>query len=52
VGDIDGVVVVPQDIEAEVIEASLAKARTESKMRVAIEQGMSSTEAFTTFGVL
>ncbi|WP_137844804.1 RraA family protein [Microbacterium sp. 2FI] len=52
VGDIDGVLVIPQDIEAEVIEAALEKASTENLVRVAIEDGMSSTEAFARFGVL
>lgn len=52
VGDIDGVLVVPQEIEDEVIEAALAKASTENVVRKAIEAGMSATEAFATYGVL
>lgn len=52
IGDIDGVVVVPQAIEAEVITAALAKARSEHSVRRAIEGGMSSTAAFKEFGVL
>jgi 4-hydroxy-4-methyl-2-oxoglutarate aldolase len=52
VGDIDGVLVIPQDVEAEVIEAALEKASTENLVRAAIEGGMSSTEAFARFGVL
>jgi len=52
VGDIDGVLVIPQEVEAEVIEAALAKASTENLVRVAIEGGMSATEAFARFGVL
>jgi 4-hydroxy-4-methyl-2-oxoglutarate aldolase len=52
VGDIDGVLVVPQEVEAEVIEAALVKASTENLVRAAIEDGMSSTEAFARFGVL
>ncbi len=52
VGDIDGVLVIPQDIEAEVIEAALEKASTENLVRAAIEDGMSATEAFARFGVL
>ena len=51
-GDIDGVVVIPAAIEIEVVERALAKARTENVVRDAIETGMSSTEAFSTFGVL
>ena len=52
IGDLDGVVLVPQDIEAEVIERAVEKATTETQVRAAIEDGMSSTEAFATFGVL
>jgi 4-hydroxy-4-methyl-2-oxoglutarate aldolase len=52
VGDIDGVLVIPQDVEAEVIEAALEKASAENLVRAAIEGGMSSTEAFARFGVL
>ncbi len=50
--DLDGVVIVPQAVEREVIEQALAKARGEKKVRAAIEAGMSSTEAFKTFGIL
>lgn len=52
VGDVDGVVVIPKEIEDEVIERSLAKATAENAVRQAIEGGMSSTEAFATFGIL
>ena len=51
-GDIDGVVVIPQAIEDEVIERALAKATAENTVRAAIERGMSSTEALRTYGVL
>jgi regulator of RNase E activity RraA len=52
VGDIDGVLVVPQEVEDEVIEAALEKASAENVVRRAIEDGMSSTEAFARYGVL
>lgn len=52
VGDIDGVVIVPHEIEDEVIEAALEKASTENVVRRSIEAGMSSTEAFARYGVL
>ncbi len=51
-GDLDGVVIVPRRIERQVIEAALTKARAEKTVRRAIEDGMSSTEAFETFGIL
>jgi len=51
-GDADGVVVVPQDIEAEVLAKAFEKVSTENVVRKAIEAGMSATEAFATYGVL
>jgi regulator of RNase E activity RraA len=52
VGDRDGVLVIPADIEDEVVERALAKASAENVVRQAIEAGMSTTEAFATYGVL
>ncbi len=52
VGDIDGVVVVPLEAEEEVITKALAKARTESVVRIALSQGMPAAEAFRRYGVL
>ncbi len=52
VGDVDGVVVIPSDIEGEVIERALVKAAAENVVRQAIEAGMSSTKAFATYGIL
>lgn len=51
-GDIDGVLVIPQDIAQEVIARALEKAATEKTMRKAVEGGMLVTEAFRKFGVL
>jgi 4-hydroxy-4-methyl-2-oxoglutarate aldolase len=51
-GDLDGVVVVPARVEAEVIERALAKARGEKLVRKEIEEGMSSTAAFKKYGIL
>ncbi len=51
-GDLDGVVIVPQKHEKEVIERALEKARGEKTVRRAIEAGMSSTEAFRKYGIL
>ena len=51
-GDIDGVLVIPQEVAEEVIEKSLEKASGEKKVRKAIEGGMSATEAFKVFGIL
>jgi regulator of RNase E activity RraA len=52
VGDRDGVLVIPQAVELEVIERALEKAKAENIVRKAIEGGMSSTDAFEQFGIL
>ncbi|ODP36434.1 dimethylmenaquinone methyltransferase [Sphingomonas turrisvirgatae] len=51
-GDLDGVVVIPRAVEAEVIERALEKARGEKLVRQEIEGGMSSTAAFAKYGIL
>lgn len=52
VGDSDGVVVVPRDRAAEVVDAALAKRRGELDFRAAVADGSSPTEAYRRFGVL
>jgi regulator of RNase E activity RraA len=51
-GDREGVLVIPADVEGEAMAAALAKASMENKVATAIRDGMSSCEAFETFGVL
>lgn len=51
-GDCDGVLSVPRDREVEIIEAALEKVRGESAVRKALEGGMSTVEAFETFGIM
>ena len=51
-GDREGVLVIPAEVEAEAVEAALAKASTENKVATAIREGMGAREAFDTFGVL
>lgn len=51
-GDIDGVLVIPEKFEREVIARSLVKARREKLVRREIENGMSSSEAFRQYGIL
>jgi len=51
-GDIDGVVIIPKEIAEEIITKALEKAAGEKQVRKAIENGMSATEAFSTFGIL
>jgi len=50
--DMDGVLIIPKDIEEKVIQEALKKAGTEKTVLQKIEQGMSSTEAFKKYGVL
>jgi regulator of RNase E activity RraA len=51
-GDREGVLVIPAEVEAEAVEAALAKASTENRVATAIRDGMGAREAFDTFGVL
>src|SRR4030095_16337224 len=51
-GDVDGVCVVPKAAEEEVFARALEKARGEKRVRKAIEDGMSTKEAFETFGIM
>ncbi len=51
-GDIDGVLIVPKELEEETITQALEKARGEKQVRAAIENGMSSTQAFEKYGIL
>lgn len=51
-GDIDGVCVIPQAAEEEVIERAVEKATTENQVRLAIENGMPAVEAFQKYGVM
>jgi regulator of RNase E activity RraA len=51
-GDIDGVVVIPQSVEDEVLRLALEKVYAENHVRRAIENGMSTVDAFERFGVM
>ena len=52
VADIDGVVVVPQEVEDQAIRAAWEKVHAENVTRDAIKDGMKATEAYEEFGVL
>lgn len=52
VGDVDGVLVIPQDIEAEVLERALSKATQENSVRRLVESGVSSTDVLSREGIL
>ncbi len=50
VGDEDGVVVVPQAIAVDVLDAAEAKAGTENEIRDAVRAGMPPLEAYERYG--
>lgn len=52
VADSDGVVVVPQQVEREVLYSAWQKVHAENEVRDAIRGGMKSTAAFEKYGVL
>jgi len=52
IADIDGIVVVPQAVEAEAIGAAWEKVHAENTVRDAIAGGMTATDAFKKYGVL
>lgn len=52
VGDIDGVCVVPQEIEKEVFKKAIEKARGEKVVQKAILEGMSAKAAFDKYGIM
>lgn len=50
-GDIDGVVIIPKEIEIQAITITLDKVRGEKDTREAIDKGMSAVEAMNQYGV-
>ncbi len=51
-GDIDGVLLVPVEVEEEVFTRALEKARGEKLVKKAIEKGSSTVEAFEKYGIM
>ena len=51
-GDVDGVIVIPQEAEEEAFTRAVEKARGEKLVQKAIQDGMSTCEAFATFGIM
>ncbi len=51
-GDREGVLIIPRAAEDEAIRRALEKAATENRVADAIRKGMSTVEAFKTFGVM
>jgi 4-hydroxy-4-methyl-2-oxoglutarate aldolase len=51
-GDRDGVIVVPEQVEVEVFSKAIEKARGEKLVKMALEEGMSTVDAFKKFGIM
>jgi regulator of RNase E activity RraA len=51
-GDLDGVCIVPREVERDVFRGAFEKARGEKTVRKALDQGMPAREAFERFGIL
>lgn len=51
-GDIDGVCVIPQEIEEEIVMAALEKASGEKMVKSKINEGMSALHAFAKYGIM
>ncbi|MCA9062893.1 MAG: RraA family protein [Planctomycetaceae bacterium] len=52
IADEDGIVVVPQAVEADVLQRAWDKVHAENEVRDAIRAGMKATDAFAKYGVL
>jgi regulator of RNase E activity RraA len=52
IADVDGVVVVPREVQDEVIQSAWKKVHDENEVRDAIAAGMKATDAFKKYGVL
>ena len=51
-GDRDGVIVVPKEVEVAAFSGAIEKARGEQLVKKALEQGMSTVDAFEKFGIM
>lgn len=51
-GDIDGVCIVPQELEEAAFSGALEKVRGENQVRAALENGMSTVDAFAKYGIM
>jgi regulator of RNase E activity RraA len=51
-GDVDGVVCIPQDTEAEVFTRALEKARGEKLVKQSLQEGSSAVMAFEKYGIM
>jgi reactive intermediate/imine deaminase len=52
IGDVDGVIVIPRAIAAEVVQQAHEKMQGENMVRTKLREGMSVTEAWQTYGIM
>lgn len=51
-GDRDGIVIVPKEVEVEAFAGAIEKARGEQLVKKALQEGMSTVDAFRKFGIM
>ena len=51
-GDVDGLLIIPREIENEAFRGAIEKARGEKLVQKALEEGMSTVDAFAKFGIM
>jgi regulator of RNase E activity RraA len=51
-GDLDGVLIIPKEAEKEAFSGAIEKARGEKLVQKALEEGMSTVDAFKKFGIM
>ncbi|CAZ94268.1 RraA family protein [Zobellia galactanivorans] len=51
-GDRDGVLIIPKELEKDVFTGAIEKARGEQEVKKALEEGMSTVDAFNKFGIM
>ena len=51
-GDLDGAIIVPREAEEEAFRLAIEKARGEKLVKQALEQGMSTVDAFAKYGIM
>lgn len=51
-GDLDGVIIVPKEAEEDAFAGAIEKARGEKQVKQALEQGMSTVDAFAKYGIM
>lgn len=51
-GDLDGLLIIPREVEEDAFRGAIEKARAEKTVQKALEEGMSTVDAFRKFGIM